>query len=59
MKYLTMKETCDILNITRPTLQKLIDKKIIKAMNIGVGSSNIYRIDPEDIRQLTKYRNDK
>jgi hypothetical protein len=47
--FYSMTETCTILKLSRRTLATLVEKGAIKAHNIGLGSSKVYRFTPESI----------
>ena len=47
--FYSMKEACEILNLSRKTLSVLVEKGAIKAVNVGLANSKVYRFTPDSI----------
>lgn len=47
--FYSMTETCTILKLSRRTLATLVEKGAIKAHNVGLGTSKVYRFTPDAI----------
>lgn len=51
--WLVESEAARELRIDRRTLRKLIQSGRLRAVDVGSGSRHIYRINPDDLREIT------